>query len=168
MKKSETWKRERKDEAVAHLSPTGAASIQPWWSSSSQWERHRHGSRSKFFKGNSAKALRCSIGQRQPLRCTYRREEKEETKKRKSRERGRRAAKRVQPAPGRDEGFASGSVFDSSHFSRHVGEGDGNEFNSPRKGGGERGRHLRSRSRTSIHSPIRQQQQQPPHGDGLP
>ena len=54
MKRSETCKRERKDEAVVHLSPTGAASIQPWWSSS-RWEQHRHGSRSKLFKRSSAK-----------------------------------------------------------------------------------------------------------------
>ena len=64
MKESELCKKEKKGEAVVHLSPTDAASILPWWRSSS-WEQHKHGSSSKPFKGSSAKDLRCSISQRQ-------------------------------------------------------------------------------------------------------
>ena len=75
--------------------------------------------------------------------------------------------KKGQPAPGRNEGFLSGSVFDRAKLARNAAEGNGDEFNSPR-GRGERDRHLRRRSRTSIRSPLRQQQQKPPHGDGLP
>ena len=51
LNKSKACKLEREDEAV-RLNPTGAA-IQPWWSSSSRWEQHKHGSRSKFFKGST-------------------------------------------------------------------------------------------------------------------
>ena len=59
-----------------------------------------------------------------------------------------------QPAPRRNnEVFSSGSVFDPSEPSRSAGEGDGDEINSPRAGGRESGRHLRSRSRTPVHSP---------------
>ena len=46
----------------------------------------------------------------------------------------RRAAKRVDQHPGRrNEVFPSGSVFDPCKCSRNAGEGDGDEFNSPRK-----------------------------------
>ena len=40
MKGSEFCKQAKTDEAGVHHSPTDAASIRPWWSSSSRWERH--------------------------------------------------------------------------------------------------------------------------------
>ena len=50
-----TCKQEKTDEAVVHLNPKDAASIWPWWSSSSRWVRHMQGSRSKFYKKSSIK-----------------------------------------------------------------------------------------------------------------
>ena len=74
-----------------------------------------------------------------------------------------------QPAPrGRSEGFPAGSVFDPSKFSRNAGESDGEEFNSPRHGGRERGRRIRSRSRTPIHSILKQHQQEQSQGEEFP
>ena len=54
MKKSECCK--EKDEAVVHLSPMGAL-IRPWWSSSSRWEQHKHGSTSMAAHLSSSRGV---------------------------------------------------------------------------------------------------------------
>ena len=78
------------------------------------------------------------------------------------------------PAPeGRNEGFPSGSVFDSSVPSRNAGEGFGDEFGSLR---GEMevdadrfaGKEVWTKAeRSAGEIPFTSAQQQPPQGDGV-
>ena len=46
----------------------------------SRWEQHKHGSRSKLFKGSLEQDSRCRISLRQPRRCMSQQEEKEAMK----------------------------------------------------------------------------------------
>ena len=98
MKRPEFCKQEKTDEAVVHLNPTDAASIQLWWSSLSRWEQHKHGSRSKLFKRSLIKRFEVlHQASATPVRTSGRGggDENEE-------EQAQRAASRQmgQPAPG--------------------------------------------------------------------
>ena len=57
MKKSEFCKQEKKDGTAVRRNPTDAALIRPRWSTSSRWEQHKHGSRSKLFKRECNRTL---------------------------------------------------------------------------------------------------------------
>ena len=99
MKRSEFCKQEKTGEAAVHLNPTDVVSIRPWWSSSSHWERHTQGSRSKLHKNSSLKGLRfCIKLQITPVRTSGREEGGDECEE----EQEQRAASRQmgQPAPG--------------------------------------------------------------------
>ena len=84
-------KQEKTGEAAVHLNPTDAASIRPWWSSSSRWERHTEGSRSKLCTKSSVKGLRCCMKLQSRL-CTLGEEKKEETNMRRSKSKGQPSA----------------------------------------------------------------------------
>ena len=93
---------------------------------------------------------------------------------RRSRGAERRAAKWVNLRVGAAMRVSDWLCIDLSKLSRNASEGHGDEFNSPREGGRERGRHIRRRRGVdqgrSRAAPFffQQQQQQQPHGDGLP
>ena len=80
MRKSEACKQEMKGVAAVHPRHVDVASTQDSCSSLSRWEQNRQCSSSPVFRVKSAEYMAGSVSQRQPLRCTCRREEKEETK----------------------------------------------------------------------------------------
>ena len=88
-KRSGSCKQEKTEEGAVHLSPMDAVSIQPW-SSSSPWEQFMQGSGHKPYNMRLTEDLMSCI-KPQPLRCTL--QEEEERKLRKSKNKGRPAAK---------------------------------------------------------------------------
>ena len=84
MRKPESCKPEMKGQTAVRRSPTDAASLQPWWRSSSRWEQHKLGSSLPLSRGELSRVYGPQH-QPAPLWCTCQKEEKEETIMRRSR-----------------------------------------------------------------------------------
>ena len=165
-----------KGEAALHPKHMDVASMQDSCSSLSQWEQNRQCNCQPFTE-SSATYLRCSTSQRKSPQCTSLKETRKKREEKIDKEQRSRAASCESGPGGRNEPFPAGSVFDTSTPPRsNAGDGDGDEFNSPGEGGGDRGRQFRKERgvdecrnvQRRSRSPRKRQQQQPPHGNVLP